>query len=280
MRRRSSGWYRREPMMFEFDSALVRQPGHSVVEGLSSQPGPRPLFAAVAREHSEYVRALEECGLSVELLPPLEEYPDSIFVEDPALVRGDAAIVLRPGAPTRLGEAVDMERVLTRRFGRVLRMKTGFADGGDLLLTPGGMFIGLSQRTNAAGAAELGELLQQLGIPSQVVSTPAATLHLKSDCSLIDEDCILCTAALGAAGLFDRYRQLIVPHGEKPAANSLRLNDTILVGEEFPLTMELLRRNGYTVRSVPVSAIGKLDAGLSCMSLRWKSERRGNELSA
>ena len=92
-------------MIFEFDSALVRQPAQSVIHGLTSQTGPRPVFAAIAREHSEYVRALEECGLSVEILPPLEDYPDSIFVEDPALVFGDAAILLRPGAPTRLGEA-------------------------------------------------------------------------------------------------------------------------------------------------------------------------------
>jgi len=70
-------------MSFEFDSALVREPARSVTHGLSTQPGPRPLFDAIGREHAEYVRALEECGLAVETLPPLEDYPDSIFVEDP-----------------------------------------------------------------------------------------------------------------------------------------------------------------------------------------------------
>jgi dimethylargininase len=258
-------------MIFGFDSALVRAPARSVVHGLSSQPGPRPLFEAIEREHAEYVRALEECGLSVETLPSLEDYPDSIFVEDPALVFGNAAIVLRPGAQTRLGEVTQIEPALSRRFERVLRMQTGFADGGDMLLTPQGMLIGLSRRTNEAGAIELRGLLQQLGINARIVNTPTDTLHLKSDCSLIGEDHILCTAALDASGLFDDYRRLIVPDNEKRAANSLRLNDSVLVGNEFPLTLDLLRRSGYAVRTLPVSAIGKLDAGLSCMSLRWKS---------
>jgi dimethylargininase len=258
-------------MIFEFDSALVRAPARSVIDGLSSQPGPRPVFEAIEREHTEYVRALEECGLSVETLPPLEDYPDSIFVEDPALVFGNAAIVLRPGAQTRLGEVTRIEPVLSRRFDRVLQLQTGFADGGDMLLTPHGMLIGLSKRTNQAGASELRGLLQQLGIDARIVNTPAGTLHLKSDCSLIGEDHILCTAGLAAAGLFENYRKLIVPESEQRAANSLRLNDTVLVGEEFPLTLDLLQRSGYTVRALPVSGIGKLDAGLSCMSLRWKA---------
>ncbi len=260
-------------MIFEFNKALVRQPGHSVIHGLSSQPGPPPLFADVAREHAEYVQALEDCGVSVELLPPLEDYPDSVFVEDPALVLGNSAIVLRPGAETRLGEVTDMERVLRDRFANLLRLQEGYADGGDMLLTPGGMLIGLSKRTNAAGAAGLSRLLRQLGIASRIVNTPADTLHLKSDCSLIDESCILCTAALQLSGLFSDYRTLVVPNTEKRAANSLRVNDTVLVGEEFPGTIDLLRRNGYQVRTLSVAAIGRLDAGLSCMSLRWQASR-------
>jgi dimethylargininase len=142
-----------------------------------------------------------------------------------------------------------------------------------MLLTPTGMLIGLSKRTDQAGATQLRRLLQQLGIDSRIVNTPTATLHLKSDCALLDADHILCTAVLGASGLFDDYRKLIVPDSEKRAANSLRLNDTMLVGEEFPVTVDLLRRNGYTVRTLPVRGIGKLDAGLSCMSLRWKAQR-------
>jgi dimethylargininase len=260
-------------MLFEFDNALVRDPAPTVVKGLTSQPGPPPEFAAVAREHALYVQALTECGLSVERLPPLEDFPDSIFVEDPALVFGDAAILLRPGAPSRLGEGAHLESALLRRFEQVLQMQHGFADGGDMLLTPQGMFIGLSRRTDHAGAAELGGLLQQLGISSRIVATPADTLHLKSDCSLIDDDHIVCTAGLGASGLFEGYRKLIVPDNEKQAANVLRLNDILLVGDRFPRTIDLLAGHGYKVRPIPTTNTGKLDAGLSCMSLRWKARR-------
>jgi dimethylargininase len=223
------------------------------------------------REHGEYVRALEECGLEVDVLPPLEKYPDSLFVEDPALVFGKMAILLRPGAPTRFAEAREIEAPLRERFERVLSMSVGFADGGDMLLSPKGLFIGLSGRTDRTGATGLAELLQQVGIRAYVVQTPRGTLHLKSDCSLIDEDRVLCTAALAASSIFADYRKLIVPAGEEAAANALRLNDTILVGEAYPRTIDLLRHEGYTVRPMATREIGKLDAGLSCMSLRWSA---------
>jgi dimethylargininase len=183
------------------------------------------------------------------------------------------AILLRPGAQSRQAEAPEIQPHLHHRFSRVLQIQRGFADGGDMLLTPSGMLIGLSKRTNAAGAAELADLLQQLGITSRTVNTPAGTLHLKSDCSLIGEDHILCTASLDASDIFAGYRKLIVPDTENRAANALRLNDTLLVGDEFPLTIELLQREGYTVKPLPTRGIGKLDAGLSCMSLRWNDTR-------
>src|SRR5579872_4611866 len=176
------------PMIFHFDKALVRSPARSVVHGLTHQSGPRPTFEAVAREHAEYIAALGECGLQVQILAPLDDYPDSIFVEDPALVFGSAAILLRPGAPSRLGEAAQMEQSLKQRFASVLSLPEGYADGGDMLLTPSGMFIGLSKRTDQSGANALAALLRQLDIPSRIVATPPGTLHLKSDCALVAED--------------------------------------------------------------------------------------------
>lgn len=257
-------------MIFNFTNALVRAPACSVVHGLSTQRGPRPTFELIVGEHAQYVDMLKACGLSVEVLPPLKPYPDSIFVEDPALVFGEGAILLRPGAPSRYGEVKEIEDILRLRFGQVLSMQEGFADGGDMLLTPTGMIIGLSSRTDRAGATELARLLEQLGISSRIVNTPSDTLHLKSDCSLIAGDHVLCTAGLGASEIFSGFRKLVVPDEEKRAANSLRLNDTILVGDAFPRTVGLLLRAGYAVRTLPINGIGKLDAGLSCMSLRWQ----------
>ena len=256
-------------MIFNFTQALVRAPGGSVVNGLSSQTGPRPSFETIAAEHARYVEALKAAGLSVEILPPLEDYPDFIFVEDPALVFTGAAILLRPGAPSRQGEAKEIEGALRKRFARVLALEEGFADGGDMLLTPAGMFIGLSSRTDQTGARQLGGLLRQLGMESRVVKTPPGTLHLKSDCSLIADDHVLCTAAMAASDIFPGFRKLVVPDSERAAANALRLNDTILVGDRFPQTIRLLEAEGYKVTPVPNEGVGRIDAGLSCMSLRW-----------
>jgi dimethylargininase len=261
-------------MIFHFTNALVRAPGRSVVKGLSTRSGPRPTFEAVSAEHAQYVNTLEKAGLSVEVLPPLEDYPDSIFVEDPALVFPAVAILLRPGAPSRQGEAQQIAGALRQRFGRLMAIEEGFADGGDMLLTPAGMLIGLSSRTDQKGAAELANLLQQIGISSRIVNTPAGTLHLKSDCSLIADDQVLCTSSLAASSIFDGYRRLVVPETERAAANALRLNDTILVGDRFPETLQLLQQQGYAVSAVPTTGIGQLDAGLSCMSLRWSTLSR------
>jgi len=258
-------------MIFHFTNALVRTPGQSVVNGLSTQSGPRPTFEAVNAEYAQYVKALEACGLTVDVLPPLEGYPDSIFVEDPALVFAGVAILLRPGAPSRQGEVKEIAGALRQRFGRLMAIEEGYADGGDMLLTPAGMFIGLSSRTDQKGAAELANLLQQIGINSRIVNTPSGTLHLKSDCSLIADDQVLCTRSLADSTIFAGYRKLVVPETERAAANALRLNDTILVGDRFPQTIELLRQNGYVVNPVPTASIGRLDAGLSCMSLRWST---------
>ncbi len=260
-------------MIFEFDNALVRKPSRSVIQGLSSRSGPRPSYEAVVREHTNYVRALQDCGLLVEILQPLEDFPDSVFVEDPALVYTDVAILLRPGAQSRRGEVAQIEPALRRRFQRVLEVRRGFADGGDVLNTPGLTLIGLSSRTDAEGAAELSGLLKDLGIRSRIVHTPADTLHLKSDCSLIGEEQVLCTQSLAASGIFEGLRTLVVPESERRAANALRVNDSVLIGEEFPLTVNLIRREGYDVKTLPVSEIGKIDAGLSCMSLRWSSRK-------
>src|SRR3569833_4580961 len=103
-------------MIFHFTNALVRTPGRSVVNGLSTLSGPRPTYEAGNAEHARYITALESCGLTVEVLPPLEGYPDSIFVEDPALVFAGVVFLIRPGAPSRQGEEKEIAGSLRLRF--------------------------------------------------------------------------------------------------------------------------------------------------------------------
>lgn len=252
-----------------FSHAIVRTPSASVVRGLRADGGPDPSLDGIRREHAAYVAALEAAGLTVAILPPLEDFPDAVFVEDPALVFGNGAILLRPGAATRRGEVPALEPELRARFDTVLALGEGHVDGGDVLVLPGMVLIGLSGRTDAAGAAALVGLLAQLGLQGRAVQTPPGVLHLKSACCLLDEETVLATPELAASGLFDGLRILAVPEGEQGAANALRLNETVLAGAAWPRTLDLLDRHGFTVRALPTTEIGKLDAGLSCMSLRW-----------
>ncbi len=102
-----------------------------------------------------------------------------------------------------------------------------------------------------------------------MVTTPAGVLHFKTDCSLLDEERILSTNRLAASGVFRNFKVIAVPEGEEAAANALRVNDTMFVGADFPRTIEKLQREGFNVVPLNTSEIGKIDAGLSCMSLRW-----------
>lgn len=256
---------------FEFNRALVRAPSDSVVHGLRAGDELDPSLEEIRKEHAAYVRALEVAGLVVKTLPALEEFPDSVFVEDPALVFANGAILLRPGAPTRIGEAAAIETDLRGRFDTVLELQEGHVDGGDVLVTPEAAFIGLSHRTDTAGAAALVRLLARLGIRGRIVDTPSGVLHLKSACSLLDEETVLATRAIAVSGIFDRFRVLTVPEGEILSANALRLNDLVLARVEGPCTIELLERRGHNVLPLRTSEISKLDAGLTCMSLRWRS---------
>jgi len=254
-----------------FDNAIVRTPAASVVNGLRADDRGDPTHAGVLAEHRAYVAALEAAGVAVQVLDPLEDFPDSVFVEDPALVFTEGAVLLHPGAPSRAGETDLIEPVLNKRFATVLRIAEGFADGGDVLTLPDRVMIGLSARTDLTGAKALAARLADLGKRSQIVATPEGVLHFKTDCSLLDDETVLATARLAASGVFDGKRVLHTPPGEEAAANALRVNDVVLVGAGFPATRALLEKNGYQVVALQTVEIGKIDAGLSCMSLRWKS---------
>lgn len=258
-------------MCGQFNSALVRTPARSVVRGLRAVDAGAPSYEGVLAEHAAYIAALEAAGVVVEVLPPSEAYPDSVFVEDAAFVFGDTAIRLRPGAATRAGEAEEIAPALKQRFARVLTLENGTAEGGDILLTPRGVFIGCSARTSAAGAEGLVALLDAIGLRGLPVETPRGVLHFKSDCSLLDDETILATSRLAVSGVFDGFRVVLTPEGEEGAANALRVNDRVLVSADYPRTAELLGTLGFNTVALATAEIAKIDAGLSCMSLRWRA---------
>ena len=254
--------------VFDFDRALVREPGESVVQGLRTGPE-APRHGLVLAEHRAYVAALEAAGVAVETLPALADHPDSVFVEDPAFVLPEGAILLRPGAPSRFAEPATLEPALRRHFADVAAVDDGFVDGGDILVLPGEILVGLSERTDEAGARRFCDLVRELGRNARTVEPPPGLLHLKTGCALIDEGAVI--AGPGMASLFPGFEVLVTPQGEEHPANLIRVNDRILMASGFPRTAAMLAGRGLDVVTTAASEIAKIDAGLSCMALRWRS---------
>ncbi len=255
---------------YRFSHAIVRAPSRSIVEGLRAADIGTPDLALFRRHHALYVTTLRSSGAEVIELEPLEDFPDSVFVEDTALCLPDLAVVMRPGAPSRLGEAPAMAPALGELYDRVLTIEgPGFIEGGDILTTESEILVGRSARTDSDGVAELRRLLEPEGYKVREVQTPAGVLHFKTDCSLLDEETILATTRLDASGCFAGYRVLHTADGEEAAANSIRFNDLVLMPAGFPRTAERLSKAGYEVREIGNSEAAKLDGGMSCLSLRF-----------
>ena len=256
---------------FDFSQAIVRKPGHSVTCGLRDGDGADPDFERLRLEHDNYVAALRDAGVSVDVLETAEAYPDSIFVEDAALVFGEGAILLRPSAPSREGEAALLLPVLEGHFGNVLSLDQGHVDGGDVLATPNSVIIGLSHRTDPKGAEVLVDLLSRLGKKAVIEQTPASILHFKTGCGMIDEETVLTVPELAGCRSFKDLRVLTAPEGEEGAANILRIRSQVFIGQQWPKTRDMIESLGIETVALPTTEIAKLDAGLTCMSLRWQT---------
>ena len=254
-----------------FSRAILRTPADSCVDGISEAGLGPPDPALFRQQHANYSERLTRAGVTVTTLSADENFPDSVFVEDPALCLPHGAILLRSAAAQRRGEAATLEPALHEFYGDHLsRLPDGaFADGGDILVTGREIMVGLSARTNPAGAAAIAALAGGWGYSVRTVATPAGILHLKTDCSTLGGECILSTRRLAASGVFDGYDIILAPDAEAAAANAIRVNDTVFVAAGFEKTAAVLSRLGLRVESVDVSEAAKLDGGLSCMSLRF-----------
>jgi dimethylargininase len=255
---------------YRFTHAITRKPGRSITGGLRFVDTGAPDLALMLDHHAAYVAALRATGATVVELDAAETYPDSVFVEDTALCLPEGAVVMRPGAPSRLGEAAEMAPHLRALYRQVLEIKgPGFIEGGDILVTEREILIGRSARTDAEGIAELTTLVSPWGYKVREVFTPPGVLHFKTDCSLLDADTILSTERLAASGCFDGYRVIFTAAGEEAAANTIRFNDVVLMPAGFPGTRDAILAAGFTVKEIGNSECAKLDGGMSCLSLRF-----------
>ena len=255
-------------MSYNFKNAIIRKPNKSIQNGLSSQ-NLHPQYEIIEEEHSNYVQAIKEAGLKINSLETLEEYPDSIFVEDPALTYKSNIIILNPSDPSRNGEKNIIKNEIKHLFDNILFVENGFVEGGDILNINNHFIIGLSNRTNKLGADNLSIILQSLGATVEICKTPNDILHFKSECSVIDDDVILVSNKMAQLDyLKSNYNLIELPIGEEGASNSLRINDKLLLPDGFVRAEEMLSKK-YNIIKVKVDEIAKVDAGLSCMSLRW-----------
>ncbi len=256
---------------FRFTHAITRRPSASITRGLRAVDTGNPDLALMRAHHTAYIATLRETGATVIELDALDAYPDSVFVEDTALCLPEGAVIMRPGAPSRLGEAAEMAPHLEALYGEVRRIagEASFIEGGDILMTETEILVGRSARTNAEGIAELARLTADWGETVREVHTPPGVLHFKTDCSLLDAETILATTRLSASGCFAGYRLIDVAEGEEAAANTIRFNDLVLMPAGFPRTRDRLLAAGYALREIGNSECAKIDGGMSCLSLRF-----------
>ena len=255
-------------MTFNFNRAIIRKPNKNIKNGISSQ-NLSPIFENILIEHNNYIEAFKEAGLRIELLEALENFPDSMFVEDPAVIFKSNIIILNPYDPSRNGEAKIIKEEIKDYFENIYFIENGYIEGGDILNINNHFIIGLSKRTNKLGAENLSNILKFLGASVDITITPNDLLHFKSECSLIDDDLILVSNRMAKLDyLKSNYKLIELPIGEEGAANSLRINNKLLIPDGFIEAAEMLSKN-YNIIKINIDEISKVDAGLSCMSLRW-----------
>jgi dimethylargininase len=206
------------------------------------------------------------------VLEPDERHPDGTFVEDTAVVAARVAVTTRPGAPTRAGEVGAVGAVL-RQFRPDLESiaAPGTLDGGDVCQVDDHFLIGLSERTNEAGARQLAAILGRHGYSSLLVDIRGVRtlLHLKSGIAYLGGRRFTVTADAPHLGILPRYERITVDAAESYAANCVLVNDIVLLAAGFPKVAARLEELGYTLRYLDVSEFQKMDGGLSCLSVRF-----------
>jgi dimethylargininase len=251
---------------------LVRPPAATFERGLTRAELGSPDFELAVEQHEAYCRALEACGLRLTRLAPDERYPDSTFVEDTAVLTPREAVICRPGAASRSGETEEIGGFLRNEYERVLEIKEpGTVDGGDICEAEDHFFIGVSHRTNEAGATQLAAFLTETGYTFTLIDIRGLSniLHLKSGLAYLGDSRIVIIDELKDRKEFSGYDLIHVNAEEAYAANCLLVNDQVLVAAGHPALQRQLHDLDYETIVLEMSEFQKMDGGLSCLSLRF-----------
>jgi dimethylargininase len=225
-------------------------------------------------EHHAYERCLADLGVRVISLPALDSHPDAVFVEDPAIVLDDVAVITTMGCESRRGERTSLAAALAP-FRPLIHMRDpAKVEGGDVMRVGRHLYVGLSARTDAAGVAQLGAELQPLGYEVYGVELRGC-LHLKSACCCIASDTILINRSWVDTSLFLKYRLIDVAEGEPGAANALNIGNTIIMPNAFPRTAAILRSEGFHIAELDMTELMKAESGVTCSSLIFHDNSSG-----
>ena len=264
--------------------AVTRDVSPRIVECELKHIARAPIDVAVARaQHRRYEACLADLGCDLVRLPAEPDLPDSVFVEDAAIVLDEVAIITCPGAASRRAETASIAGAL--RPYRDLRHvePPGTVDGGDLLRSGRTLYVGLSGRTNEAGFDQIRAIVEPLGYRAKSVRVEGC-LHLKSAVTEVAEGTLLVNPGWVDGGAFEGRRLIEVDPEETYGANALRIGDVVVYPAAFPRTRRRIEDHGITVRVVDLAELAKAEGAVTCCSLifhaRRRAERRSRLLSS
>jgi dimethylargininase len=217
-------------------------------------------------QHHAYEQALIAAGAMICQLDASADLPDSVFVEDVAVVLPEVAVITRPGAPSRRGERPAVAHALAafRPLRTIERPAT--IDGGDVLVAGRTVFVGQSTRTNGAAVAQLRQILAPFGYTVCTLEVDGC-LHLKSAATALDATTLLVNPSSIDTGAFGGFTLIPVDPREPHAANALRLSDRVIFPRAFPRTAASIERLGWRVERVEVDELAKAEGAVTCCSL-------------
>ena len=251
-----------------YNIIFVRPPGNSYANCVSSNPERDKIDVTLAKaQHREYVSSIKESGVKVFELPVLETFPDSVFAYDPAFLGKETCVIGKFGEKSRRGEERALAKDLTHYRNDVGKLtyivEPGTLEGGDILVTHRGIFIGESTRTNSYGIRQFAEALKN----TRVQSVRTRTFHMLCGCSYLSDGKMLIVPELLDSTLFPGFQHIFVPKDESYASEALYLGEKkVLIPAGFPKTAEKLREAGYKPVDVDLSEFYKGDGGVSCLS--------------
>ncbi|UCD06785.1 MAG: N(G),N(G)-dimethylarginine dimethylaminohydrolase [candidate division WOR-3 bacterium] len=252
-----------------FTKAIVRTPGRSIINGVTTAHLGKPDYRKALEQHGHYIQALKSCGLEVIVMPSDENYPDSTFVEDCAVLTEKCAIVGRLGIDSRQGEEVGVEEILRKYYSKILRIEEpGTLEGGDVLRVGDHFYIGITKRTNLEGARQLSDILNGFGYTSSTVPV-TEVLHLKTGVGDLGEGCVAVAGEFAGNAAFAHLKRVFIDDEERNAANCARINEYVLMPGGYTKAKKKIENAGFPVIEIDISEFQKIDGGISCLSLRF-----------